>query len=85
MQNRSTSSQGHFSSNDFSSSRVCSIVVCWALHLILDPLLHILEGVTRNLKTINMEGKSKAIFFFQNHETDKKVLVIICIVKLKKL
>ena len=60
-------------------------VVCWTLYLILDPLLHILEGVTRNLKTINMEGKSKAIFFFQNHETDKKVLVIICIVKLKKL
>ena len=28
-----------------------------------------------------MEGKSKAIFFFQNHETDKKVLFIICIVK----
>ena len=28
-----------------------------------------------------MEGKSKAIFYFQNHETDKKVLVIICIVK----
>ena len=48
-------------------------VVCWTLHLILDPLLHILEGVTRNLKTTNMEGKSKAIFFFQNHETDKKV------------
>ena len=54
-------------------------VVCWTLHLILDPLLHILEGVTRNLKTTNMEGKSKAIFF-QNHETDKKVLII-CIVK----
>ena len=72
MQNRSTSSQGHFSSNDFSSSRV----VCWTLHLILDPLLHILEGVTRNLKTTNMEGKSKAIFFFQNHETDKKVLIL---------